>query len=334
MCVLQLVERGASAFPNAVAVRCKRRQVTYSDLNLTADRIAQGLRDAGVSSGTLVGLFLDRSPEMVAGLLGIWKAGGAYIPLDPTAPRQRIAFMLEDSAPPFVLTLNKLRDGLPSTTAQVINLDDFQATRTSQDPAMSTISEDSVAYVIYTSGSTGKPKGVSITHGALANTIRGVGEDLKLQADDIVLAWSTIAFDVACSGNFPASCLRRQFVSGRDRSRQWRRFADGASASFRRDRHLRHAHHVPAPAGRGMAGRSEDATDRRRRGSSSEPCADSDQDVPRALEPIWAERDGDLRDPGKNRFGCREDHHRPSVAECHRSSSRRRLPAGAAGRGR
>ena len=134
MCVLQLVERGASAFPNAVAVRCKRRQVTYSDLNLTADRIAQGLRDAGVSSGTLVGLFLDRSPEMVAGLLGIWKAGGAYIPLDPTAPRQRIAFMLEDSAPPFVLTLNKLRDGLPSTTAQVINLDDFQATRTSTRP--------------------------------------------------------------------------------------------------------------------------------------------------------------------------------------------------------
>jgi amino acid adenylation domain-containing protein len=166
-------------------------------LNLTADRIAQGLRDARVSSGTLVGLFLDRSPEMVAGLLGIWKAGGAYIPLDPTAPRQRIAFMLEDSAPPFVLTLNKLRDGLPSTTAQVINLDDFQATRTSQDPAMSTISEDSVAYVIYTSGSTGRPKGVSITHGALANTIRGVGGDLKLQADDIVLAWSTIAFDVA-----------------------------------------------------------------------------------------------------------------------------------------
>jgi amino acid adenylation domain-containing protein len=200
MCVLQLFERGASEFPDAVAVGCKGRQVTYRELNLTADRIAQGLRDAGVTSGTLVGVFLDRSPEMVAGLLGIWKAGGAYIPLDPAAPRQRIAFMMEDSAPPFVLTLDKLGSGLPSTTAQVIHLDDFRATGTQvgpQDPAMSMVPVDSVAYVIYTSGSTGKPKGVSITHGALANTIRGVGGDLLLQTDDVVLAWSTIAFDVA-----------------------------------------------------------------------------------------------------------------------------------------
>jgi amino acid adenylation domain-containing protein len=200
MCVLQLVERGTSAFPDAVAVGCKGRQVTYRELNLTADRIAQGLREAGVRSGTLVGVFLDRSPEMVAALLAIWKAGGAYIPLDPAAPRQRIAFMLEDSAPPFVLTLDKLSGGLPSTTAQVIHLDDFRATGTPvgpQDPAMSMVSGDTVAYVIYTSGSTGKPKGVSITHGALANTIRGVGGDLMLQTDDVVLAWSTIAFDVA-----------------------------------------------------------------------------------------------------------------------------------------
>jgi amino acid adenylation domain-containing protein len=200
MCVLQLLERGTSAFPDALAVGCKGRQVTYRELNLIADRIAQGLREAGVRSGTLVGVFLDRSPEMVAALLGIWRAGGAYIPLDPAAPRQRIAFMLEDSAPPFVLTLDKLSSGLPSTTAQVIHLDDFRVTGTQvgpQDPAMSMVPGDSVAYVIYTSGSTGKPKGVSITHGALANTIRGVGGDLMLQTDDVVLAWSTIAFDVA-----------------------------------------------------------------------------------------------------------------------------------------
>jgi amino acid adenylation domain-containing protein len=200
MCVLQLLECRASAFPDAIAVACKGRQVTYRELNLTADRIAQRLRDAGVRKGAVVGVFLDRSPEMVAGLLGIWKAGGAYIPLDPAAPRQRIAFMLEDSAPDFVLTLDKLSGGLPSTTAHVIHLDDFRTARTPigpREPAMSPVSEDGVAYVIYTSGSTGKPKGVSISHGALANTIRGVGADLMLQADDVVLAWSTIAFDVA-----------------------------------------------------------------------------------------------------------------------------------------
>jgi amino acid adenylation domain-containing protein len=200
MCVLRLFELGASAFPDALAVASEGWQVTYHELNLTADRIAHGLKEAGVRSGTLVGVFLDRSPEMVAGLLGIWKAGGAYIPLDPAAPPERIAFMLEDAAPPFVLTLDELSGRLPSTVAQVIHFEDFWAARSPvgpQDPAASMISEDSVAYVIYTSGSTGKPKGVSISHGALANTIRGVGQDLTLRTDDVVLAWSTIAFDVS-----------------------------------------------------------------------------------------------------------------------------------------
>ena len=202
MCVLQLFERGASAFPGALAVACEGWQVTYRELNLTADRIAHGLKEAGVVGGTLVGVFLDRSPEMVAALLGIWKAGGAYIPLDPATPIQRIAFMLEDAAPPFVLTGDELRGRLPSTSAQVIYLEDFWAARRPVGPPerspASMASEDSLAYVIYTSGSTGQPKGVCISHGALANTIDGVGRDLMLCTDDVVLAWSTIAFDVAC----------------------------------------------------------------------------------------------------------------------------------------
>ncbi len=229
MCVLQLIERGASEFPDAVAVGCRGRQVTYRELNLTADRIAQRLKNAGVRNGTLVGVFLDRSPEMVAALLGIWKAGGAYIPLDPAAPRQRIAFMLEDSAPPFVLTLDKLSSGLPSTTAQVIHLDDFRATGIPvgpQDPVVSVASGDSVAYVIYTSGSTGRPKGVSITHGALANTIRGVGEDLLLQTDDVVLAWSTIAFDVAGLEIFLPLAFGASLYLVETGPGQWRGFAD------------------------------------------------------------------------------------------------------------
>jgi amino acid adenylation domain-containing protein len=203
MCVLQLFERGVSAFPDALAVACEDWQVTYRELNLTADRIAHGLKEAGVVSGTLVGIFLDRSPEMVAALFGVWKAGGAYIPLDPAAPTQRIACMLEDAAPPFVLTGDELSGRLPSTSAQVIHLEDLWAARRPVGPPperlpASTAFEDSVAYVIYTSGSTGQPKGVRISHGALANTIDGVGRDLMLRTDDVVLAWSTIAFDVAC----------------------------------------------------------------------------------------------------------------------------------------
>ena len=222
MYVLQLFERGASAFPDALAVACEGWQVTYRELNLTADRIAQGLRDAGVRSGTLVGVFLDRSPEMVAALLGVWKAGGAYLPLDPATPPQRIAFMLEDSAPPFVLTLDELRGRLPNNPAQVIHLGDFWVARrpaspSPEGPTASTVSAESVAYVVYTSGSTGKPKGVCISHGALANTINGVGRDLMLRADDIVLAWSTIAFDVAYLEIFlPLACGASLYLLEKD----------------------------------------------------------------------------------------------------------------------
>src|ERR1700728_2033808 len=134
MCVLQLFERQASAFPDALAIVCEGWQVTYRELNLTVDRIAHGLKEAGVKSGTLVGVFLDRSPEMIAALLGVWKAGGAYLPLDPAIPLQRIAFMLEDSAPPFVLTLDELCGRLPSTPAQVIHLGDFWVARRPASP--------------------------------------------------------------------------------------------------------------------------------------------------------------------------------------------------------
>ncbi len=220
MCVLQLFELGASAFPDALAIVGQGWQVTYRDLNLTADRIAHGLKKAGVSSGTLVGIFFDRSPEMVAALLGIWKAGGAYIPLDPAVPPQRLAFMLEDSAPPFVLTLDKLSGGLPPTNARVILLEDFLAAQIpagQQENKISMVPGDQIAYVIYTSGSTGKPKGVSITHGALANTIRGVAQDLMLQTDDVVLAWSTIAFDVSCLEIFlPLAFGAKMYLVERD----------------------------------------------------------------------------------------------------------------------
>jgi amino acid adenylation domain-containing protein len=222
MYVLQWFEHGASAFPDALAIACDGWQVTYSELNQTAERVAHGLKEAGVGSGALVGLFFDRSPEMVAALLGIWKAGGAYIPLDPAAPFQRIAFMLEDSAPPFVLTLEELSVGLPRTTAHVIYFEDFWAARrpsdqTARDPATSVVSEDRVAYVIYTSGSTGKPKGVSITHKALANAIGGVAQDLMLQTDDVVLAWSTIAFDVAALEMFlPLICGASLYLVEKD----------------------------------------------------------------------------------------------------------------------
>jgi amino acid adenylation domain-containing protein len=201
MCVLQRFERNVFAAPDALAIACEGRQLTYRELNSTADRIQHGLRAAGVTAGSLVAILLDRSPEMVAALLGVWKAGGAYVPLDPAAPAERIAFLLEDTAAPVVLTRRKFLGripGRPSLDARWLDLDELLASASPSSPDGRAVSGDTPAYVIYTSGSTGKPKGAKITHGALANTIRGVGQDLELRPDDIVLAWSTVAFDVAC----------------------------------------------------------------------------------------------------------------------------------------
>src|SRR5271154_2876323 len=201
MFFLQWFENYASASPDALAITCEGRQLTYSELNFIADQIADGLSEAGVGDGCLVGVLLDRSPEMVAGLLGIWKAGGAYLPLDPAAPVDPIAFMLEDAAPPFVLTRKKYfarARGQRLPNIQLLDLDDLCTPRSPSLDGIVTVAEDRLAYVIYTSGSTGRPKGVGITHGGLVNTVLAVGEDLKLAQNDIVFACSTIAFDVAC----------------------------------------------------------------------------------------------------------------------------------------
>ena len=218
----QLFERKASASPDAIAITSEGRRLTYRDLNNTAEHIANGLREAGVRDGCLVGVLLDRSPEMLAALLGIWKAGGAYLPLDPAAPMDHIAFMLGDAAPPLVLTrknYHALTSSRRLANLQLLDLDDLCAPRSSPSHnETAAVSEDRLAYVIYTSGSTGKPKGVGITHRGLANTVLAVGEDLKLGPDDIVFAGSTIAFDVACLETVSASGLRRQYATWPRRS--------------------------------------------------------------------------------------------------------------------
>jgi len=195
--MLQLFERNVFAAPDALAISSESRQLTYRELNFTADRIAEGLAEAGVGAGSLVGVLVDRSPETVAALLGLWKAGGVFVPLDPATPADRLAFILEDAAPPFALTQERFFDRFSAAGTQVFLLEDLCA-RESPSRCRTTPSADTPAYVTYTSGSTGRPKGARIAHGGLANTVSAVGQDLHLQPDDIVLAWSTIAFDVAC----------------------------------------------------------------------------------------------------------------------------------------
>jgi amino acid adenylation domain-containing protein len=194
--VLQLFERQVSASPDACAIVCEGRYVTYGQLNFLAEQVADGLRGAGIAPGSLVGVLLDRSPQMVAALLGTWKAAAAWVSIDPGVPVQRMAFMLEDAAPSILLTRKKFSDKVPG--ARVLYLDDLCMRERPPTCPESAVSANHLAYVIYTSGSTGKPKGAKVTHAGLANTLQGVAEDLQLTPDDVVLAWSTISFDVSC----------------------------------------------------------------------------------------------------------------------------------------
>lgn len=200
-CAHELIEAQVERTPDAVAVIFQSKQLTYRDLDEHASRLAERLRQLGVGSGKLVGLFVERSLEMVVGVLGILKAGAAYVPMDPKYPQDRLAFMLEDAKPVAVLTQQNLQSQLPSHQAHVLLLD--EPTKTVAGSALNRSLEKSrpqtedLAYVIYTSGSTGKPKGVQISHGALVNFLSSMQWQPGIVAEDVLLAVTTLSFDIA-----------------------------------------------------------------------------------------------------------------------------------------
>ncbi|WBB76878.1 amino acid adenylation domain-containing protein [Micromonospora sp. WMMD1128] len=191
-------EERAAATPDAVAVTIDGHSRTYAQLNADANRIAHRLRAAGVGPETLVGVCAERSVELVAGLLGVLKAGGAYLPLDPEYPADRLAFMVTDADAPVVLTQRRLRDVLPATDATVLDLDDpaVWADQPATDPAP-VAGPEHLAYVIYTSGSTGRPKGVPNTHRGIVNRLDWMQKTYGLGADDAVLQKTPASFDVS-----------------------------------------------------------------------------------------------------------------------------------------
>ena len=198
-CVPGLFEAQVQRTPNAVAVVWGDKELTYRHLNERANQIAHYLRKSGVGRDVLVGIYVERSLDMVAGILGILKAGGAYVPLDPAYPKDRIGFILENAQAPVLLTQQSLIETLPEHSAKVIQLDaDWQtiARESTANPA-SLASPEALAYVLYTSGSTGKPKGVQIEHRSLVNFLTSMGKKPGLKTEDILLAVTTLSFDIA-----------------------------------------------------------------------------------------------------------------------------------------
>jgi len=195
----QFIEAQVERTPDATALVFEPQRLTYLDLNARANQLAHCLRKHGVGPGVFVGLCLERSVEMVVGVLAVLKAGGAYVPLDPEHPQSRIAGMLEDAEPPVLLTLERLLDRLPESQVPIICVDrDWHMV--ADEPATNLpvlTSGKDPAFVIYTSGSTGKPKGVVNLHQATLNQMLWRQATYGLKPDDRVLHKTPYTFDVS-----------------------------------------------------------------------------------------------------------------------------------------
>ena len=197
---IALFEEQVALHPEAVAVSCDGQEITYAELNRRANQVAHYLQRQGVGLESLVAVCLDRSIEMIVGLLGIWKAGGAYLPLDPGYPRERLAFMIEDAGVRVLLTSQRLSSTLPSTNAQVVSLDSAWQESIAPLPDHNPVSDldcSNLAYVIYTSGSTGRPKAVLVQHESLLNLLLWHQDRFNVTAADRATQLASVAFDAA-----------------------------------------------------------------------------------------------------------------------------------------
>ena len=193
-----LIQEQVERTPDKVALVCRDRRLTYRELSQKANQVARALRGLGIGPGVCVGLFMGHSIEMVVGLLGILKAGAAYLPLEPAYPKARLAFLIENAAATIVLTQTTLADQLPPVNAQAITIDDDNelVAQQSIDDLEEFATALDLAYVIYTSGSTGEPKGVEIKHSSLINYVWW-GKDTYLRGDELAFPlYSSLAFDL------------------------------------------------------------------------------------------------------------------------------------------
>ncbi len=200
-CVHDLFIETASDFSSSNAVISRNRSYTYKELNDASDRIAIYLSAKGITSGDLVGISLERHFEMIAALMAILKVGAAYVPLDPNYPKERLAYMVEDSGLRFIITQDNLKSSLPTNheSIQLIciepELNNLPLNSAPFKPVK--VSTENIAYIIYTSGSTGKPKGVRIPHRAVVNFLKSMVKKPGICASDVVMAVTTLSFDIS-----------------------------------------------------------------------------------------------------------------------------------------
>nr|VFJ99651.1 MAG: AMP-binding enzyme [Candidatus Kentron sp. H]VFK01137.1 MAG: AMP-binding enzyme [Candidatus Kentron sp. H]VFK04145.1 MAG: AMP-binding enzyme [Candidatus Kentron sp. H] len=306
-CVHRLFEQQVARTPAAIALVFGQQQLTYGELNERANRLAHFLLGKGAGPDRLVGLCLERSPELVVGLLGILKTGAAYVPLDPAYPRERLAHMLEDADTRVLVTdsawaaahLSSIPDGGPlrrdKEVLTVVCPDtdrDEIARRNPSNPARDVTSEQ-LAYTLYTSGSTGKPKGVEIPHRALVNFLTSMARRPGLTERDTLLAVTTISFDIAGLELFLPLVVGATLVLA---SRE----ADAG-----------HPGYLVSPALCRMDGTSRSENPLWRRGVATGAGRATDRDGRPPLESVWTHRDDHLVEclrSGQRRSGTNPNH--------------------------
>lgn len=207
--VHELFEDKVRLTPQAVAVTHNGYSLTYSELNAKANQVARRLLDRGVGTDDVVGICIERSTDMIVGVLGILKAGAGYLPLDPSYPPERLQYMIDDAAPRILLTHSRLAPALPRTSGELIELDRIVGASgnvgTENVVATGTSSRD-IVYVIYTSGSTGRPKGTAMGHASMINLLEWHRSALPLAPGERVLQFAALSFDVAFQEIFSTLC--------------------------------------------------------------------------------------------------------------------------------
>lgn len=199
----ELFSSQAAATPEAPALTFRGRTLSYAEVDVRSNQIARCLVDRGIGPGALVGVFLERSAEIVIAALAVMKAGGAYVPLDPAYPADRIAFMIEDSNATVIITGEPVRNRLSGSIAQLLSLDgdaaEIEARETSAPEVE--VASTNLAYVIYTSGSTGRPKGVMVEHRNVVSFFTGMGDRLEFAPGEdppgTWLAVTSLNFDIS-----------------------------------------------------------------------------------------------------------------------------------------
>lgn len=196
-CVHDLVTAQMERTPDAIALVSGDERLTFGELDRRANRLAYHLRARGARRGSVVAICVERSPEMVIGMLGILKSGAAYLPLDPNYPTDRLAYMLADSGSSLLLTTSDMLARMPSRPDRAVCMDVDSLEDGNESAPGANASAEDLAYLIYTSGSTGRPNGVPIHHRAVVNLLAALAQKPGLRPDDAVVAVTTYGFDIA-----------------------------------------------------------------------------------------------------------------------------------------